>query len=798
MAIGIGIGLPFGKKETPNPVAQAPVNTSAPVITPESSQVIGTLFTSGNGSWFATRPLTFEYRWTRNGTPISGATSKTYTSVTADEGQTLRCEVRATNAFGVSSYIPSSNSSIGVSLPANTIAPVISGSTTFGSVLTTTNGTWTGTSPITFSYQWKRGGVPIGGATASTYTLVEADSLANITCDVTGTNVAGSTTAGSNTITASDFNPINTVAPALSPSGAQSTGAVITLSNGTWTGATPITFEYRWTRDNIVISGQTSSTYTIVAGDDGTVIKGEVRATNALSTSAYVTTSNQVDASNIDALAQAHFNRVIADGGIVPAGIDGINSYVKALKSVKGGSLSTMLSGYEPHYLGLKTATGVGATAGGRAAAKVYNLVGAIGDQEQTNAANQPLALVHSGTNYSYLSGVNDNFFSTPNSNNNRLTTSINITAHISTLSNSTSGSARTIISKGQTGNQIDYMLLHRDRNLEFVYRDNVANALVTVVATNALPIGTYTGWVNFSRDSATGEFTFRLSSDPANTAIDLINWTVFSSGTSVPGRNLQLSTNSVRVGAEVTGSITRGFSGLINRAIVSDTLNSTILVDFNPANYNRATSQTTWTSTTGETWTINTANTNNALKAAIVDRTIIMGNGTTYGMQAASLSINQAAITQYNVIRKFVNTAGGQLITELGDASVQNNAIAFAINDTAGVNSVNNSTPFTFVAYYTGNSTSLLLHTVVYDGQAASPKSKYLENNILKSVNSTFGTFGNSNINQTGYNLLARNNAAGAWANVIFCGDLVFSGEDNATVQTAMYNAIKTFTNGI
>jgi hypothetical protein len=500
----------------------------------------------------------------------------------------------------------------------------------------------------------------------------------------------------------------------------------------------------------------------------------------------------------IDPQAQAHFNRVIADGGIVPAGIEGLNNYVKALKSVKGGSLSTMLSGYEPHYLGLKTATGVGATAQNRASAKVYNLIGAIGDQEQTNAANQPLALVHTGTNYGYLSGVNDNFFSTPNSNNNRLSTAINITAHISTLSNSTAGAARTIIAKAQSGSQVDYMLLHRDRNLEFHYRDNVANTLVTIVATNALPIGTYTGWVNFSRDSATGAFTFRLSSDAASTAINSINWSVFSSGTSVAGRNLQLSTNPVRVGAEVTGSVTRGFSGLINRAIISDTLNSTILVDFNPASYNRATSQTTWTSATGEVWTLNTANTNNALKAAIVDRTMIMGNGTTYGMQAASLSINQAAITQYNVIRKFVNTAGGQIITELGNSSTLNNSIAFGINDIAGNNGVGNSTPFTFIAYYTGNSTALLLHTVVYNGQGASPKSKYLENNILKTVNSTFGTFGNSNINQTGYNLLARTNAAAAWANVIFCGDLVFSGEDNSTVQTAMYNAIKTFTNGI
>jgi hypothetical protein len=206
MAIGIGIGLPFGKKATPNPVAQAPVNTTAPVISPAGNQVIGTLFTANSGSWFATRPLTFDYRWTRNGTPISGATSQTYTSVSADEGQTLRCEVRGVNAFGTSAYVASSNSSTGVSLP------------------------------------------------------------------------------------------VNTVAPTLSPSGTQSTGAVITLGNGTWTGTSPITFEYRWTRDNVVISGQTSNTYTIVAGDDGTVIKGEVRGTNVAGTSAYVTSSNQVDA----------------------------------------------------------------------------------------------------------------------------------------------------------------------------------------------------------------------------------------------------------------------------------------------------------------------------------------------------------------------------------------------------------------------------------------------------------------------------------------------------------------------
>jgi len=297
MALGLGIGLSkVNKGSSFNPIAEPPVNVIRPAISPSGNQVIGTLFTSGNGSWFGTRPFTFEYQWTRDGIAIGGETNRTYTSVSADEGKTLRCEVRASNAFGISPFVSSSNSATGISLPVNTVAPVISGSTTLGSVLSTTNGTWTGTSPITFSYQWKRGGVSIGGATSSTYTLVAADSSANITCEVTGTNVAGSVAANSNTITASNFNPVNTIAPTLSPSGTQSTGTVITLGNGTWTGASPITFEYRWTRNNIVISGQTSNTYTIVAGDDGTVIKGEVRGTNALSTSAYVTTSNQVDA----------------------------------------------------------------------------------------------------------------------------------------------------------------------------------------------------------------------------------------------------------------------------------------------------------------------------------------------------------------------------------------------------------------------------------------------------------------------------------------------------------------------
>lgn len=85
--------------------------------------------------------------------------------------------------------------------PSNTMAPVISGTQVVGSSLSSTTGTWTGTAPITYTYQWYRGVTLISGATSSSYTLVQADAgnASNITCQVTATNGGGSATATSNT-----------------------------------------------------------------------------------------------------------------------------------------------------------------------------------------------------------------------------------------------------------------------------------------------------------------------------------------------------------------------------------------------------------------------------------------------------------------------------------------------------------------------------------------------------------------------------------------------------------------------
>lgn len=116
--------------------------------------------------------------------------------------------------------------------PVNTVAPVISGTATEGFTLTTTNGTWT-ESP-TFAYQWKRGGVAIGGATATTYLLVAADAGFSITCTVTATATGGSSSATSNII-----GPIN------------------------GTDSTPDAFFFTDTTSVVVSSTQTSNTITV-------------------------------------------------------------------------------------------------------------------------------------------------------------------------------------------------------------------------------------------------------------------------------------------------------------------------------------------------------------------------------------------------------------------------------------------------------------------------------------------------------------------------------------------------------
>jgi hypothetical protein len=288
-------GYKLGLKKIGESVPAAPANVVQPFLS--GSGAVDTVVTSSSGTWTGFPTPTFNYDFKLNTVSVQSGASNTFTPGSINEGETLTVTVTATNSQG-SANADSSNSLVVGVAPKNTVAPSIFGDNTFGSTLTTTDGTFTGTAPINYSYQWQRGDSPISGQTANTYVIGSSDSLANITCVVTGSNSYGSDSEVSNTITVVDFAPVNTVAPTVSPSGTQVTGTLITSNVGTWAGVTPITYEYKWTRNGVAISGATASTYTIQSADDGTTIRVEVKGSNTYGESAFVASSNSVSAVN--------------------------------------------------------------------------------------------------------------------------------------------------------------------------------------------------------------------------------------------------------------------------------------------------------------------------------------------------------------------------------------------------------------------------------------------------------------------------------------------------------------------
>ena len=91
--------------------------------------------------------------------------------------------------------------------PANTAVPQIQGTATENNTVTCTNGTWDN-SPTSFAFEWRRNGNPIGGATNNTYTIGAADVGQQLTCRVTATNSAGSSSANSAAVTPTAAPPL--------------------------------------------------------------------------------------------------------------------------------------------------------------------------------------------------------------------------------------------------------------------------------------------------------------------------------------------------------------------------------------------------------------------------------------------------------------------------------------------------------------------------------------------------------------------------------------------------------------
>ena len=104
---------------------RVPAQLTAPVIS-GIAKAAGTL-TCSSGHW-TNAPLLFHYQWYRDGAPIPGAISSTYTVQTLDEGTSLTCTVDALNGTGAST--PASSTAVAVAVPKVAGCPAATGTAT--------------------------------------------------------------------------------------------------------------------------------------------------------------------------------------------------------------------------------------------------------------------------------------------------------------------------------------------------------------------------------------------------------------------------------------------------------------------------------------------------------------------------------------------------------------------------------------------------------------------------------------------------------------------------------------------
>ena len=113
----------------------------------------------------------------------------------------------------------------------NIVAPTFSGSPVVGQSLLANPGTWAGQGSVSFAFQWRRNGTDITGATAASYTIVAADDVTDLSCEVTATDDLTSVSAFTSDAYVTQPLPSFTIQPSLSPLNAQ-VGATFTINEG--------------------------------------------------------------------------------------------------------------------------------------------------------------------------------------------------------------------------------------------------------------------------------------------------------------------------------------------------------------------------------------------------------------------------------------------------------------------------------------------------------------------------------------------------------------------------------------
>jgi hypothetical protein len=249
--------------------------TPTPLIS--GTTTVGQTLTAAPGLW-APVADSFTYRWKRGAVTIVGATTSTYTLQAADLGQVITVTVAARKSGYVA--VPQTSLATATVAPAvftSTPTPVITGSAVVDQRLRVTTGTWAPAG--TLARVWKRGGVPISGATGTSYVVVAADVGAKITVEVTATKAGYTAVEKTSLETATVVVASFTTASTPTISGTMTVGQKLSVVTGLW--APSARFTCVWMRNGVAIPGAVNGIYTLAAADMGTKISVALTGTRA-------------------------------------------------------------------------------------------------------------------------------------------------------------------------------------------------------------------------------------------------------------------------------------------------------------------------------------------------------------------------------------------------------------------------------------------------------------------------------------------------------------------------------------
>ena len=274
------------------------VMTVNPVLTP--SVVVNTSATTictGTNVTFTPTPTnggtTPSYQWQKNGTNIAGASTSSYSTTTAANGDIFTV-VLTSNATCAA---PTTVTSAGVTITVNsTLVPAVTIAATATTICAGTSVTFTATPTnggTTPAYQWRKNGTNIAGASTASYVTTAAANGDIFTVVLTSNaGCASPTTATSTGITM-------TVNPVLVPSVVINTSAT-TICTGTSIIFTPTPTNggaspsYQWQKNGTTIAGASTASYSTTTAANGDKFS-VVMTSNATCASPLTATSSQVN-----------------------------------------------------------------------------------------------------------------------------------------------------------------------------------------------------------------------------------------------------------------------------------------------------------------------------------------------------------------------------------------------------------------------------------------------------------------------------------------------------------------------